>query len=151
MATPSSTQILTAYICVRGASEALAFYKKAFGAEETFRLTDLTGKIGHAQVTIGGSTLMLADEHPEYGVLAPPALGGSPVSLHIDVVNADAAYQRALDAGATALRPPSDQFYGMRAASVVCPFGYRWTLSHPVEEVSPQEMQRRFSEMTKGG
>lgn len=150
MATPSAPQILTAYICVRGAAEAIAFYKQAFGAEETFRLTDLTGKIGHAQMTIGGSTLMLADEHPEFGVVAPPALGGSPVSLHIDVANADAAYEQAVAAGATALRPPSDQFYGMRAASVVCPFGYRWTLSHPVEEVTPAEMQRRFSEMTKG-
>lgn len=142
---------VTVYLCVRGADAAIAFYKKAFGATEEFRLTDTTGKVGHAQIRIGGSTVMLADEHPEYGVVAPPALGGSPVSLHIDVADADAAYARAVDAGATALRPPKNEFYGMRSASIVCPFGYRWTIAHPVEDVAPDEMQRRFHEMTKGG
>lgn len=92
--------------------------------------------------------MVLADEHPEYGVVAPPALGGSKVSLHIDVVDADASYQRAVDAGGTALRPPKNEFYGMRSASIVCPFGYKWTFTHPVEDVAPEEMQRRFKEMT---
>jgi PhnB protein len=152
MANPASaTGPVTAYLCVRGAGEAIDFYVKAFGATEEFRLTELSGRVGHAQIKIGGGTVMLADEHPEYGVIAPPALGGSPVSLHIDVLDADKSYARAIDAGATALRPPADQFYGMRSASVVCPFGYRWTFSHPVEDVAPDEMQRRFTEMTKGG
>lgn len=142
---------VTAYLCVRGADAAIDFYIKAFGAIEEFRLTDTTGKVGHAQIKIGGSVVMLADEHPEYGVVAPPALGGSPVSLHIDVADADVSYARAVEAGATALRPPKNEFYGMRSASVVCPFGYRWTVAHPVEDVAPGEMQRRFHEMMKGG
>jgi PhnB protein len=152
MATPGSTdEKVTAYLCVRGADAAIAFYKKAFGATEEFRLTDTTGKVGHAQIKIGGSMVMLADEHPDFGVVAPPALGGSPVSLNLNVANADAAYTRAIEAGATALRPPKNEFYGERSATVVCPFGYRWTMSHPVEDVAPAEMQRRFTEMMKGG
>jgi uncharacterized glyoxalase superfamily protein PhnB len=151
MATPAHIrQPVTAYICVRGAADAISFYKRAFGATETFRLTDLQDRIGHAEIDIGGSAVMLADEHPDFGFVAPPALGGSPVALHLHVTNADAAYARAVEAGATALRPPKDEFYGERSASVVCPFGYRWTFSHPVEEVSFGEMQRRFTEMMGG-
>jgi PhnB protein len=136
-----------AYLCVKDSKAALKFYAKAFGAKELFRLTEPSGKVGHAEMKIGSSMLMLADEYPDFGHLSPPTLGGSPVQFHLYVKNADAAVKRAVKAGATLIRPTADQFYGDRTGTVADPFGYRWMLSHRLEIVTPKEMQKRWTKM----
>jgi len=148
--TDSSTQTITPYLIVRDAAAALNFYKRAFGAEELMRLTDPAGKIGHAEIKVGNSTIMLADEHPEFGALSPASLGGSPVKLHFTVADADAAAARAVEAGATLLRPVQDQFHGNRAGMVADPFGHSWFVSAEVEQVSAEEMQRRYGQLLAG-
>ena len=135
------------YICVRGAAEALDFYKHAFGAVEDFRLSYPDGRVGHAQIYIYGQVLMLADEHPDFGVMAQPHFGGSPVTLHVSVDDAEAATARAAAAGCTLLRAPREEFFGARVAQVACPFGYRWNLHQMVEDVAPEELQRRWKAM----
>ena len=142
---------LTPYLIVKGAAEALDFYKQAFGAVEEMRLTDPAGRIGHAEIRIGQSPLMLADEHPEFGALGPATLGGSPVTLHLEVADADAAADRAVAAGATLLRPVADQFHGNRSGMVADPFGHKWFLSAEIEAVSAEEMQRRYDKLNAGG
>ncbi len=142
--------ILTPYLVVRDAPAALDFYARAFGAEEQLRLTDPSGRVGHAHMTIGDSAFMLADEHPEWGALGPITLGGSPVSLHLEVADADAAAARALEAGATLLRPVEDQFHGNRSGMVADPFGHKWHISQQTETVSAEEMQRRYEESMAG-
>jgi len=142
---------LTPYLIVKGAAEALDFYKEAFGAVEEMRLTDPAGRIGHAEIRIGQSPLMLADEHPEFGALGPATLGGSPVTLHLEVADADAAADRAVAAGATLLRPVADQFHGNRSGMVADPFGHKWFLSAEIEAVSAEEMQRRYDKLNAGG
>ena len=141
---------LTPYLVVRDAPAAIDFYKKAFGAEESLRLTDPTGRIGHAHMTIGNAAFMLADEHPEFGALGPVTLGGTPVTLHLEVADADASAKRALDAGATLLRPVQDQFHGNRSGMVADPFGHKWFISQETEAMSAEEMQRRYDELTSG-
>ena len=148
--TDSSTQTISPYLIVRDAVAALDFYKRAFGGEELMRLTDPAGKIGHAEIRIGNSTIMLADEHPEFGALSPASLGGSPVKLHLNVTDADAAAERAVEAGATLLRPVQDQFHGNRAGMVVDPFGHSWFVSAELEQVSTEEMQRRYEQLLAG-
>lgn len=143
--------ILTPYLVVRGAPAALDFYARAFGAKEELRLTDPNGRIGHAHMTIGDSAFMLADEHPEFGALGPATLGGSPITLHLEVADPDAAAQRAVDAGATLLRPVQDQFHGSRSGMVADPFGHKWFLSAQTEEVSGEEMQRRYDKLLADG
>jgi PhnB protein len=138
---------LIPYIIVRDAASALDFYARAFGAEEKFRLTDAGGRIGHAEIAIGDSTLMLADEHPEWGAVGPVTLGGTPVSLHLSIADADASAERAVAAGATLLRPVEDQFHGNRSGMVADPYGHKWMLSQQTETVSPEEMQRRYEEL----
>jgi PhnB protein len=142
--------ILTPYLVVRDAPAALDFYARAFGAEERLRLTDPSGRIGHAYMAVGDSAFMLADEHPEFGAVGPVALGGSPVSLHLEVADADAAAARAVAAGATLLRPVADQFHGNRSAMVADPFGHKWFLSQQTEAVGAEEMQRRYDQLTAG-
>lgn len=142
--------ILTPYLIVRGAASALDFYTRAFGAEETMRLTDPAGRIGHAHMTIGDSAFMLADEHPEFGAVGPVSLGGTPVTLHLEVADPDASAARAVEAGATLLRPVEDQFHGNRAGMVADPFGHKWSLSAQTEEVSSEELQRRYDRLTAG-
>ena len=142
---------LTPYLIVKGAAAALDFYKEAFGAVEEMRLTDPAGRIGHAEIMIGDSHLMLADEHPEFGALGPATLGGSPVTLHLEVDDADAAADRAVAAGATLLRPVADQFHGNRSGMVADPFGHKWFLSAEIEAVSAEEMQRRYDKLNAGG
>ncbi len=137
----------TAHIVVKGAARAIEFYAAAFGAKEMFRLTDPTGSIGHAEISIGNSSLMLADEHPSFGALSPVTVGGCSVKFHLAVDDADTAVERALRAGATLVRPVQDQFYGERSGMVADPFGYSWFLAAPIETVSPEEMQRRFAAM----
>jgi PhnB protein len=138
------------YLRVRDAGRALDFYKQAFGAEELFRLTEPGGRIGHAEIKIGGTTLMLADEYPEMNIVGPQTLGGTSFSIHLHVDNADAWIERAVAAGATLLRPAVDAFYGERSGSVRDPFGHEWLLGHQVEEVSTAEMQRRYTALFQG-
>jgi PhnB protein len=141
---------LFAYLHVRNAAQAIEFYGKAFGAKEKFRLTEPSGRIGHAELDFGGTTLMLADEFPEYNIRGPQAIGGTSVSIHILVDNADEVIRRAVSAGAEIEREPQDEFYGERSGCVRDPFGHRWNVGHSIEEVSPEEMQRRYTEMMKG-
>ena len=121
-----------------------------FGASETLRLVDAGGRIGHAEVSIAGTTLMLCEEYPEYDILAPAPTGSSSVTLHVHVDNADAVIAQALSAGATLVMPARDQFYGERSGVVRDPFGHRWNIGHSIEDVTPQEMQRRFVALTAG-
>ena len=130
------------YLIVKGAAQAIEFYKTAFGAKETFRMED-GGRIGHAEITIGESKLMLADEHPEMGYLGPQ--GRSPVTLVINTDDTDAMFARAVAAGAKVEREPKTQFYGDRNAGVIDPFGHTWYMSTHVEDVSEEEMQRRMA------
>ena len=132
------------YLIVRGAAEAIAFYVRAFGAREVFRLKDPAGKIGHAEIEIGAAHLMLADEYPEFGALSPAAVGGTPVSLHLYVTDVDAVVTRATQAGATIVQPLRDEFFGDRVALLADPFGHRWHLATRKEDVTPDEMQRRM-------
>jgi uncharacterized glyoxalase superfamily protein PhnB len=141
---------LFAYLCVHNAGEAIAFYLKAFGAREKFRLTEPSGRIGHAELEFGGITLMLSDEFPEYNLKGPQALGGTPVTIHLHVDNADELIGRALEAGAKLEVPIEDHFYGERSGSIRDPFGHRWNIGHSIEEVSPAEMQRRYTEAMSG-
>lgn len=136
---------LSPYIAVRDADAAIAFYKQAFGAEELFRLVDpASGKIGHAEIRIQGSLVMVSDEYPDFGALSPDSIGGSAVKFHLDVADARAAVQSAEAAGATILRKLELQFHGCRQALVADPFGYSWFISETVEDVSPAEMQARW-------
>ena len=145
-------QTLRAHMTVHDAKAAIAFYVKAFGAVEAFRLVEPgSGKVGHAEIRIGDSILMLNDEYPDFGAKSPAATGGSPVAFHIQVADADKAVDRAVKAGATLVRPVQDQFYGDRSGMVACPFGYRWFLASPKEVVSAAEMQKRWSRMLEGG
>jgi uncharacterized glyoxalase superfamily protein PhnB len=139
---------LSVYLCVRGAPAAIDFYREAFGAVETMRMTGDDGRVGHAEITLEGMTVMLADEHPEVGVVSPETLGGTPVRLYLHVGDVDATYARAVAAGATGERPPADQFHGNRNASLRDPFGHRWMLTQPIEAVSAAEMARRAPDYT---
>lgn len=141
---------LFAYLHVRNAGQAIEFYGKAFGAKEKFRLTEPSGRIGHAELDFDGTTLMLADEFPEYNIKGPQTIGGTSVTIHIHVDNADEVIRRAVDAGATIEVEPKDEFYGERSGCVRDPFGHRWNVGHSIAEVSPAEMQRRYTEMMKG-
>lgn len=136
---------LFAYLCVDGAGAAIEFYGKAFGATEKFRLSEPSGRVGHAELDFGGVTVMLSDEYPEYDIRGPRALAGTPVTIHLHVDDADAVIARAVDAGATLERPPQDEFYGERGGVVRDPFGHRWNIGHSIEELSPEEMQRRYT------
>jgi PhnB protein len=144
---PEGASAVTPYLVVSKAAELIDFYKKVFGAVETMRLKQPDGRIGHAQLTINGASIMLADEFPEMGFLSPKSLGGarSPVSIHLYVENVDEVYKRALAAGGTSLREPADQFYGERNAQVRDPSGHCWDISIQIEEVSLEEMQKRFN------
>ena len=144
-------QTLRAHATVHDAKAAIAFYIKAFGAVELFRLVETAGRVGHAEIRIGDSVLMLNDEYPAFGSKSPASVGGSPVAFRIEVPDADAAVGRAVKAGATVVRPVQDEFYGDRMGMVACPFGYRWSLAAPKEQVSPAEMQKRWSKMLEGG
>ena len=140
---------LFAYLCVDGADAAIRFYQEAFGATEKFRLVEPGGRVGHAELDFSGTTLMLADEYPEIGVQGPARLGGSPVTIHLHVDDADAVVERAVQAGATVVTPPTDQFYGERSAVLKDPFGHRWNIGHEIEQVTPSEMQRRYDDMIR--
>jgi len=148
---PDGYEGATPYLCIKGAAEAIEFYKKAFGATETLRLAAPDGKVGHAEIKIGRAAIMLADEYPEMGVLSPKTLGGSPVTIHLYVQDVDALARQAEAAGIKVLRPVADQFYGDRGGKFEDPFGHAWFLSTHKEDVSPEEMHRRAAAMFGGG
>ena len=141
---PDGYHTVTPYLIVKDAARALDFYQKAFGARELMRFPGPGGKIGHAEIKIGDSPIMLADEHPDMGAVSPQSLGGTPVGIALYVEDVDALTNRAVAAGATVVRPVADQFYGDRSATVLDPFGHKWTIATHKEDVSPEEMQRRM-------
>jgi PhnB protein len=144
---PPGYHSVTPYLIVDGAARALDWYKEAFGATELMRLPGPNGRIGHAEIQIGDSHVMLADEHPEIGAKAPAAFGGSPVSLHLYLPDVDAVIKKAATAGATIKSPPEDKFYGDRLGSLIDPFGHIWHVSTHIEDVTPQEIERRLAAM----
>lgn len=146
---PDEYHSITPYLIVRGAAKAIEFYQRAFGATERLRLNRGEGKIAHAEMSIGDSVFMLADEVPESGIVGPETLGGVASSLLLYVQNVDAQFARALAAGAKVKRPVVDQFYGDRSGTLIDPFGHVWTLATHTQDVSPEEMDRRFAEMMK--
>lgn len=135
------------YLRLQGAAEAIEFYKRAFGATEVFRLAEPSGRIGHAEIKIGGVVIMLSDEYPEHGIRGPVTLGGTSFAMHLHCNNVDALIERATQAGATVVRPAKDQFYGERSGMIRDPFGHEWLLGHSIEDVSTDEMQRRYTEI----
>ena len=142
---PAGYHPVTPYLIVNRASEAIEFYKKAFGATEVMRFEE-DGILGHAEIEIAGCRIMLGEEVPEWGNKSPLTLGGSPGGLHIYVKDVDQAFAQALNMGARQDHPVSDQFYGDRSGNLIDPFGHRWTLATHQEDVSPDELQRRFRE-----
>jgi PhnB protein len=148
-AIPDGYFTATPYLIIKGAARALEFYKRAFGAREVMRLDAPDGKVMHAEVRIGDSPIMLADECPEMGFRGPEALGGSAVGIHLYVEDVDARFQQALAAGARAMRPVADQFYGDRSGTLTDPFGHVWTLATHKEDLSQEEIARRFESSSK--
>jgi PhnB protein len=148
-AIPEGYRTATPYLIVKGAADAIEFYKRAFGATETMRMADPQGQIGHAEIKIGDSVIMLADEHPAMGYRGPRSLGGSSVSILLYVENVDGVFERAVKAGARAQRPVMNQFYGDRSGTLEDPFGHVWTVATHVEDVAPEEMKRRAAAAMK--
>jgi PhnB protein len=142
---PDGYNGVTPYLIVRGGAAAIDFYTKAFGAEELYRMPMPDGRVGHAELRVGGSVVMLADEFPERGVKSPAALGGTPVGLLLYVADADAVAARAVAAGATVERPVVDQFYGDRSGTLVDPFGHRWTVATRKENLTAEQIRQRAS------
>ncbi len=147
---PEGYPQVTPYLCVDGAGAAIQFYGQVFGATERMHMPAPDGKIGHAEIQIGDSVIMLSDEFPEIEARGPRSIGGTPVLLHVYVEDVDAVFDRAVQAGATALRPVEDQFYGDRSGQFEDPFGHRWNVASHVEDVPPEEMRRRAAEAMGG-
>ena len=148
---PEGYHSVTPYLIVRGAAAAIEFYTKAFGAVELFRFPAPDGKIGHAEIKVGDSPIMLADEYPDMGYNGPQSPGSSPVSLMIYVADVDAVFNQAVTMGATVKEALQDKFYGDRMGTVIDPFGHRWHLATHKEDVSVEEMQRRAQAAHGGG
>ena len=148
---PDEYPQLSPYLCIDGAAKAIDFYVDVFGGVERMRMPGPDGSIGHAEVQVGSGVIMVADEFPDIGFLAPGSVGGTPVVLHLYVEDVDAVFQRAVKAGATPLREPEDQFYGDRSGQFEDPFGHRWNVSSHVEDVPPDELERRSAQMAEGG
>jgi PhnB protein len=142
-AIPEGHHAVTPYLCIKGAASALEFYKQAFDATELMRLVQPDGRIGHSEIRIGDSVIMLSDEFPEIGARSPQTTGGSPVTIHLYVEDVDAVFNQAVAAGAKAKRPVADQFYGDRMGGVEDPFGYTWWIATHKEDLSSEEIQRR--------
>jgi PhnB protein len=140
---PEGYPRVTPYLMVDGASAAIDFYTTVLGATERMRMSAPEDKVGHAELEIGNSVIMLADESPEMDARSPRTVGGTPVSLHVYVEDADATFERALEAGAKMLQPVEDKFYGDRSGSFEDPFGHRWHMATHVEDVPPGEMEKR--------
>lgn len=140
---PEGYHALTPYLIIKGAGDAMEYYKKAFGAVELFRMPGPNGTVGHAEMKIGDSPFMLSDEHPDLGHVGPGTLGGTTVSLMIYVDDVDAVYPRAIAEGGKEMKPLQDQFYGDRSGTLTDPFGHVWTVATHKEDVSPEELERR--------
>jgi PhnB protein len=143
---PEGYHSVTPYLYLRDAAKALNFYKRALNASELFRMPMPDGRIGHAEIRIGDSVVMLADEAPERGVKSPQTLGGTSSGMALYVEDCDALFKRAVEAGAKVDRPLADQFYGDRSGTVIDPFGHRWTIATHIEDVSPEEAERRMKQ-----
>jgi PhnB protein len=146
---PDGYATATPYLIAKDAARAIEFYKQAFGATELLRCADPNGRVGHAEIKIGNSILMLADEFPEMDVRGPLSLGGSPVGILLYVEDADARFNQAIAAGATVKRPMKDQFYGDRSGTLTDPFGHVWTIATHVRDVPHDEILRQMASMTK--
>jgi PhnB protein len=146
---PEGYHSITPYLIIKGATAAIDYYKKVFGATERMRMDGPAGTIGHAELVIGDSTVMLADEYPDMGHRSPKSIGGTPVSLVLYLDDVDAVFKRAVDAGARSVRPVENQFYGDRMGTLEDPFGHMWSIATHVEDVPPEEMKRRADEMAK--
>lgn len=144
---PDGFHTVTPYLVCKGAAKAIEFYKEGFGATEVMRLDAPGGKIGHAEIRIGDSIIMLADEHPEMGAVSPETLGGSPVSIMLYVEDVDSRFDAAIKAGGTVVRPVEDQFYGDRNGTLKDPFGHQWTIGTHKEDLTPEEIEQRMAAM----
>lgn len=143
---PEGYPRVTPYLCVDGAAAAIDFYAAVLGAEERMRMPAPDGRIGHAELTLGNSVIMLADEFPDMEFRSPRAVGGTPVTLHVYVADVDAAFARALARGARELSPVRNEFYGDRTGQFEDPYGHRWSIASHVEDVPPEEMEKRARE-----
>ena len=150
-AVPAAYRGVTSYLILRNAAQALAFYQKAFGAEQALRLDGPDGKVAHAELRIAGGVVMLSEENLPMGYKSAHTLGGSPIHLMFYVPDVDQAFARALAAGAREERPVKDQFYGDRSGTLSDPFGIQWTIATHVEDVSPEEVDRRMAQMANDG
>jgi len=140
---PDGYHTVTPYLIIKGAAAAIDFYKRAFGAVELFRMGGPEGKVGHAEIKIGDSPIMLADENPEMEALSPQTIGGTPFSIMLYVEDVDAMFKQAIAAGGEQIRPVADQFYGDRTGGLKDPFGFQWWIATHVEDVPPEELERR--------
>ena len=140
-AIPEGYHSIQPYLHIRGAAQAIEFYKRAFGATEIMRMAQLDGRLGHAEIRLGDSVVMLADEYPERGIHGPEHYGGAPMTLMFYTEDCDRIYQNALAAGAKSVREPTDQFYGDRMAGIEDPFGFQWYIATHIKDVSPEEME----------
>ena len=147
---PDGYPRVTPYLAVDGAKEAIEFYENVLGAKERMHMPAPEGKIGHAELELGDSVIMLSDEHPDIGVLGPKSIGGTPVAISVYVEDVDAVYDAALAAGATSVQPVENQFYGDRSGQFDDPFGHRWNVATHVEDVPPEEMEKRMAEQMGG-
>jgi PhnB protein len=148
---PEGYRSVTPYLVVKGAAKAIDFYKTVFGAREKFRMDGPGGRVAHAEIEIGDSVVMLADENPQHGALSPATVGGTPVSIMLYVEDVDRVAETLTKAGAKTLRPVQDMFYGDRSGGFEDPFGHRWHVSTHIEDVSPEEIERRMRTMSKPG
>jgi PhnB protein len=148
---PEGYPQVTPYLYIDGASDAIAFYSAVFGARERMRMAGPDGKVGHAEIEIGDSLVMLADEHLDMGIRGPKSIGGTPISLSVYVEDVDDVFERALSKGATAVRPIENRFYGDRTGLFEDPFGHHWSISTHVEDVPPDEMEKRAAEVMTAG
>ncbi|MEE9425641.1 MAG: VOC family protein [Methylococcales bacterium] len=146
---PESFHSVTPYLSIKGATEALEFYKRAFNAKEMFRLPAPNGDIGHADILIGNSHIMLSDQCEESPIPSPQALGGSPVGLYVYVDDVDMLFEQAINAGATEIKPVEDQFYGDRTGTLEDPFGHIWFLATHKEDLTPEEVNKRAEALFK--
>ena len=147
---PDGYTRVTPYLHVDGASDAIDFYVKVLGAKERMRMPGPDGKLGHAELELGGSAIMLADEFPESDVRSPKSVGGTPVMLYVYVEDVDSVFDAAMEAGAKELRPVENQFYGDRSGQFEDPWGHRWNVATHVEDVPPDEMEKRAAEVMSG-
>jgi len=146
---PEGYHHITPYLIIKGAAAAMDFYKDVFGATEIMRMPQQDGRIGHAEMKMGDSFIMLADEYPEMDIVSPATLGNSTVGILLYVDDADATFNKAVSRGAKVNKPMADQFYGDRSGTVIDPFGHKWTIATHVEDVSPDEMEGRMAALKK--